>query len=414
MQFELQLAMRHLRSGGSQTALIIGGVAMAVTLVIFISGLIMGLQTRILDTVTGALPHVIVTARERTPRAPTALPGSPGAVVIPERQQREWQPDRIEDWQAIARQLASYPHVVAVSPGVQGQALVEQAGIQASVLVVAGLPERVDAIVGLSDDLVAGEFLGLQTGEVVIGYKLAEELRASLGDRVRLTTAGGTNQTFRIAGIVGGGRESLDLATMYMNLRSGQSLLGTGQSVTSLQLKLDNLFAADEVAAAIEGSLALQTDTWIKQTPDLQQGLRAQSATSHLISGFSLIAAGFAISSVLIVSVLRRSREIGILKSMGARGRQILLVFTLEGLGISFVGSVLGAILGSGLILALAQIKLPPQAPGQEGRPLFPGAVSVELVLGTIVLAMVITVVAAVLPARQAARLDPVEVIRRG
>lgn len=414
MQFELQLAKRHLQSGGGQTLLIVGGVAIAVTLVIFITGLIQGVQESIMESVTGALPHVIATAREREPRAPTSIPGSEGAMVIPKRQKREWQPDRIDNWQAIDRQLLRYPHVVAVSPGAQGQALVEQAGVQASVQVVAGMPERVEAIIGLSKDLIAGHFLELESSEVVIGYRLAEDLKAKLGDRLRLTAAGGTSETFRIGGIVSGGDERLDLGTVYMTLRAGQSLFGTGRTVTSFQLKLDDLFKANEVADAIEQSLGLDTDTWLKQIPDLQQGLRAQDATSLMISAFSLIAAGFAISSVLIVSVLRRSREIGILKSMGARSRQIMLVFTLEGLGIAAIGSVVGAGIGTGLISVLRLIKLPPQVPGQEGRALFPGTVTVQLVVGTVLIAILITVIAAVLPARQAARLDPVEVIQRG
>lgn len=415
MAFEVRLALRHLRAGGWQTVLILGGVAMAVTLVIFVSGLIYGLQQRLINTITGSVAHITLEAPERVPRTPTTLAGlDPNALVVSRRQQRTWQPDTIDRCLCLEEAIIGFDHVVAVAPSVSGQALIARAGTERSVRVVASPPLQQDKIARLSGDLIQGDYLHLQAGEVVIGYELARELEADLGDRVRLTTGAGVTETFRVAGIVFTGSEAVDAGSAFITLRAGQTLFGTGTLVTTFSVKLDDAFRANDVADAMIASLDLDIDTWMRQNPQLLSALRAQSGSATMISVFSLVASGFAIASVLVVSVLKRSKEIGILKAIGARSRQLLIVFTLEGLIIGVLGAALGALLGSGLIIGLLEIRQPVRVPGVEPDPLFPGALSTGLIATAMLAAIAITVIASVLPARQAAALDPVEVIRGG
>ncbi|MGC9316762.1 MAG: ABC transporter permease [Armatimonadota bacterium] len=413
MQFETRTALRHLRAGGSQTLLILGGVAMAVTLVIFVSGLITGLQ-RLTDTIAGSVSHITLEAPERVPRVPAELPGHPKALVVSSRQQRLWQPQTIDECRCLEEKIAAFDHVSAVAPSVSGQALITRAGSEKSVRVVASPPLQQDKISNLNEDLVRGDYLHMQSDEAVIGYDLARELGVTLGDRVRLTTGAGTTETFRLAGIVFTGSEGIDQSTAFLTLRAGQTLFGTGTLVTTFSVKLDDPFRANDVADAMAASLDLEPETWMRQNPRLLSALRAQSGSAAMISLFSLAASGFAIASVLIVSVLKRSREIGILKAIGARGRQILIIFTLEGLIIGVLGAVLGALVGSGIVLAVARIPQPVRVPGVEPDPLFPGIVTPTIVGGTMLAAIIITVIASILPARQAAELDPVDVIRGG
>jgi lipoprotein-releasing system permease protein len=415
MRFQVALAVRHLRSGGWQTALIVGGVAVAVTLVIFVSGLITGLQQSLVNTITGSIAHVTVQAPEREPRVPGQIPGAgEGTVVLAKSEQRTWQPDTIDQCRCLERELGGLAHVTAVSPGVGGTALITAGGSEASVRVLGALPLQQNQISSVTEDLVAGSYLDLGADQIVVGYTLAKKFGLELGDRVRLATGAGYTETFRVAGIVYQGQESVDGSAVYVNLRAAQTLFRKGTLVTTLGLKVDDVFLANAVGDAIESSFDLKVDTWMRQNPRLLSGLRAQSGSSLMISAFSLVASGFAIASVLIVSVVRRSREIGILKAIGARRRQILTVFTIEGLVIGVLGSVVGAALGSGVILLLSSIKQPVRVPGQVPDPLFPGIVTAEVVLGTMLAGIVIAVVASVLPARQAANLDPVEVIQRG
>ncbi len=415
MRFQIALAVRHLRSGGWQTALIVGGVAVAVTLVIFISGLITGLQQRLVSTITGSIPHITVEAPERILRIPEHIEGTPdGAAIVAKREQRLWQTDTVDNCQCLERELAKFAHVTAVSPAVGGTALLIAGGSEASVRVLGAMPMRQNQISGITDDLIEGTYLDLGADQIVVGYTLAKEFTLELGDRLRLATGAGTTETFRVAGIVYQAQENVDGSSVYINLRAGQSLFRTGTRVTTLSLKVDDVFAANAVADAIAASFDLNVDTWMRQTPRLLSALKAQSGSSLLISAFSLVASGFAIASVLIVSVLKRSREIGILKAIGARRKQILIVFTIEGLVIGVLGSIVGGALGSAIVLLLASIRQPARIPGQIPDPLFPGIITPNLLLVTMLAGILIAVVASVLPARQAADLDPVDVIHSG
>ncbi|NLC56676.1 MAG: ABC transporter permease [Armatimonadetes bacterium] len=415
MRFEVQLALRHLRSGGWQTVLIAAGVAMAVTLVIFVSGLIYGVQERWLAILTGSIAHVQVSAPEPAPRALSeVVPPVEGRVAVSRVEQRAQQRQEIEQWRVVVRELASFPRVRAVSAAVAGDGTLTRGEKVIGVRVFGAEPDQQDRIVGLSGDLLSGTYLGIGTEDAVIGYRLAEEMGLALGDRARITSSRGIAQTFRVAGIFDTGQETIDASWVFVTLRAAQSLFASGSAVTHLSLSLDDLFAANAVADQIQASLGLEAKSWMRDNPQALSGLRAQSATALLISGFSLLAAGFAIASVLIVSVLKRSREIGILKAMGARQHQILKVFTLEGLGVALVGAAMGALGGSGLILLA---RLVPQAsvrPGQLPEPLLPGVIRWQTILGTAAAMIAITVLASVFPARRAARLDPVEVIRGG
>jgi len=410
-RFEARLAWRHLVAGRGQTVLIIAGIAMAVTLVVFVSGLIYGLQRRLIDTILGSIAQVTVKVPEPAPRAPAR---EDGAEVIAKTTRRALQRKGLEQWQALEQEFAALPHVRAVAPEVIGQAIINSAGTDEAVVVYGVIPSLQDRITHITDNMIAGDFLQLSLGEAIVDYELAGKLGVGLGDRVRLASGDGQTVSLRVSGIFFAQRGLGGGSTVYVPLRTAQFLFDTGTAVTDFAISLDELFQANAVADHLQASFPVKADSWMRDIPQLMLAFRAQSATALLIAAFSLTAAGFAIASVLIVSVLKRSREIGILKAMGARSRQVLVVFILEGLGIAVLGSLAGALGGAGLIIGVRQILQPAQAPGIAREPLLPGVVSPWIVLVTVLAAILITVIASVLPARSAARLNPVEVIQRG
>lgn len=415
MRFEVMMASRHLRAGGGQTLLIVAGVAMAVTLVIFINGLIMGLQRMIGDVLTGVIPHITLTLPEPASKSPlTVVTGGKKVRVLSQARRRSLRSAKILNWHTLEKELLRLPHVTAVSPGVSGQALLSHLGVEASVRVLGAQPHRQNRITDLAKDITAGTWLNLGPRDIVMGEELAKDVGATLGDRVRLSTGQGRTEVFRVGGLYQTGIAVIDRSNVYLTLSGAQSMFQTGTAVTSLLVKLDDLFLANETATRLENSFGLKAESWMRLDPDLMDGLRAQWMTSILISTFSLLAAGFAISSVLVVSVLKRNKEIGILKSMGARGSQILRIFTLEALGIAAVGSVWGVLMGALLIAATRQATLTSKVPGRAPEPFLPGTVEPVMVAITVLSVVVVTVIGSILPARQAARLDPVKVIRGG
>lgn len=410
LRFESQVAIRYLISGGGQTLLTIGAVAVGVIIAIFITTIIYGVQSSLTRTLTDSLPHVTVTVDEPVPATLEQIPGvlSPGLTSTRIERQAP-QLKNIENWAQVVEVVRRLPNVRVVAPAVSGQGFLSKGGNPVGVSVVGADPKLQDEVATVTRKLIEGQYLNLASDEVVIDDRTAEDLNVTVGSRVRLTSSTGASDSFTVAGIYsrGEGRGSA-----YVTLRTGQSLFGLNTAATSIYIKVSDVFDADRVADRILARFPYKAESWSRQSPEFLAALKAQSATAYLISGFSLIASSFAIAAVLIVSVLRKSKQIGILKSMGARRRQILTVFLLEGLSVAVIGSIFGATVGTTLVYLLSLIEQPVTRVGQTPEPLFPAFISPAFILVSMLAAIVATVLAALLPARRAARLNAVDVMR--
>jgi lipoprotein-releasing system permease protein len=409
LRFESQLAVRHLRSGGRQTLLTISAVAAGVIIVVFVTALIFGLQRRWTTILTDALPHVTIRVVDPKPTPLAAVPGAPAGAVSSRIEQRAPQEKNIENWAQVVEIVRAMPKVRVVAPVVRGQAFASKGGNPYGVTVIGGDPDLQDQVTPVTKNLIAGHYRGLDGDEIVIDYELARDLNVSTGDRIRLTSNTGAVEAFTIVGIYSQGQGR---GSAYITLRTAQSLYGLGTAVNAILVKLLDIFRADDVAARIQTLLPYEARSWIQEFPQFLSSLRMQTASAYLISAFSLIASAFAIASILIVSVLQKSKQIGILKSMGARRRQILRAFVLEGLGIALAGSAAGAAVGMSIVYLLSLIEQPVTRVGQPPEQLFPVAILPFYIVLAMLAATAATVLAALLPARRAARLNPVDVIR--
>ncbi len=408
-RFETQLAVRHLWSGGGQTLLTVSAVAAGVIIVIFITSLIFGLQDRLTELLTDAIPHVTITVEEPEPKPLASVPGASEGKSSSRIEQQAPQLKFIDNWPQVVGIVRGLPNVRAVAPVVSGQAFLSKGANPIGAAVVGADPELQDIITPVTKDLIAGKYLGLASDEIVIDAELSKDLDVSTGERIRVTSGTGASDSFTIAGIYSRGQGR---GSAYVTLRTGQSLLGYGTSVNAIYVKLIDIYDADSVADRTMALLPYEAKSWTREFPQFLSSLQVQSASAYLISGFSLIASGFAIAAVLIVSVLQKSKQIGILKSMGARRRQILNVFIFEGLGVALIGSALGATLGTLIVFFISFFDRPVTRVGETPEQLFPVRI-LPIYIGLAMLAAIIsTVVAAVLPARRAAKMNPVDVMR--
>jgi lipoprotein-releasing system permease protein len=409
LRFEIQLAIRHLLSGGGQTLLTVSAVAAGVIIVIFITSLIFGLQGQLTELLTDAIPHITITVEEPAPQPLAKVPGAPEGAISSRIEQQAPQLKFIDNWPQVIETVRGLPNVRALAPVVSGQGFASKGANPVGVAVVGADPALQDIITPVTKNLIAGSYLNLSSDEIVIDAELAEDLSVTTGERIRLTSSTGTTDSFTIAGIYSRGQGR---GSAYVTLRTGQSLFGYGASVNTIYVKLFDIYNADSVADRIMALLPYEARSWTREFPQFLTSLQVQTASAYLISVFSLIASGFAIASVLIVSVLQKSKQIGILKSMGARRRQILTVFIYEGLGVALIGSSLGAILGTAIVFLLSLFKQPITRVGQTADQLFPVRI-LPIYIGLAILAAIIsTVIAAVLPARRAAKMNPVDIMR--
>ncbi len=386
-----------------QTLLIIVGVAAGVAVIAYISALITGLQANTLNKTLGAQAHLTLSALDNvvTPaRAPEA-----GVNVLAQTQPRAQQPRSMAKWQTLLPLQEAMPEDSAVSPMVAVAGLAERGEASKSIALVGVELERYDRIVQLRSKVVAGT-ARLGPGEGILGRDLADELGVRVGDRVGIVS-GGISDSLRVTALVDLGVRELNRRTVIVPLRAAQSLVGLPGGATSLDLALVDIWSAQGLADALAARWPYKAESWQQANSQLVSALNAQSVSTALIRGVVLVVVVLGIASVLVVSVVQKRREIGILRAMGATQGQVLRIFLLQGAIVGALGSVLGVVLATLMIWAFTHF-----VRGTDGLPLFAITLAPTLAVKVAALALLSGVLAAVAPARRAARLDPAQAIR--
>ena len=405
--FERRVATRFLREGRMQTLLIIVGVAAGVAVVTYISALISGLQANTLNKTLGAQAHLSISPLEDTVIA--AGPAAPaGTAVLAQTQPRAQRTRSLANWQTLLPLLEALPGVAAASPMVAGAGLALRGEAQRSIALVGVELDRYDHIVNLRAKVVAG-VARLAPGEAIIGTELAADLGVRVGDRLNIATGAGSalSDSVRVTALVDLGVRELNRRTVIVPLRTAQSLVGLPGGVTNIDLALHDVWAASELAATLARRWPYKVESWQATNAGLVSALRAQSVSTALIRGVVMVVVVLGIASVLVVSVVQKRREIGILRAMGATQGQVLRIFLLQGAIVGALGSVLGVVLAQLLIWAFTSF-----VRGADGLPLFAITLAPMLALQIAAIATLCGVLAAVAPARRAARLDPALAIR--
>ncbi|HET9529463.1 MAG TPA: ABC transporter permease, partial [Blastocatellia bacterium] len=248
LRFETQLAFRHLLSGGGQTLLTVSAVAAGVIIVVFITSLIFGLQDRLTELLTDAIPHITITVEEPEPKPLESVPGAPEGPSSSRIEQQAPQLKFIDNWPQVVEIVRALPNVRAVVPVVNGQGFVSKGANPIGVSVVGADPALQDIITPVTKNLIAGRYLGLGSDEIVIDSELAKDLNVSTGERIRLTSSVGAADSFTITGIYSRGQGR---GSAYVTLRTGQSLFGYGTSVNAIYIKAYDIYNADSVADRI-------------------------------------------------------------------------------------------------------------------------------------------------------------------
>ncbi len=409
MRFEAMVAWRYVVSARGQTGLTVAAVGAAVCLIIFINCLILGVQARFIQDLIGSIAHISVKVPDPDPIPLSDTDEVQYSVQVEKQLQQRSDLRRPE---ALEKILLGYPHVEFTAASVGGQAFLIRGVRQFGVTVRGADPVKQDGISNLSRDMLAGRWLSIGTNDIVIGKQLADDTGVRLGETVTLVSSEQVMATLTVAGIYSTGQNQLDRSTVFVNLRGAQRLFATGTDASSISLKLDDPFQANRISRIVEDSLGLRADSWMVEQAQFVNAFAAQNGTRIMISVFSLLASAFGIASVLVVSVFQRARQIGIMKSMGATDIQILRIFTLQGLFVSVLGALLGALGAFGLLTFLTQFKQ--VAPSGRSDQLFPAVLDPGIFMHAMLAAVVATMIASYLPARRAAKTNPVEVISEG
>ena len=403
MRLDAFLAWKFLREGRGQSALIVGGAAVGVAVVIFLTGLIDAVQRQIVAQTLDVLPHIVVKMPDERVRE---LPEKEGSATIATVDRPAQRVHSVEQWPAILRALEALPGTICVSPTVTGPAFAGRGTASRSVTMLGVDPDRFARVIAIQPRMKRGR-LRLGGSDVVIGTELAKDLGVDVGEPVRVTTPTGSETSLTIAGIFDLGNRDVNRRWLLVSLRNGQAMLGLPGGASELNLRIDDIWAATGVAQRIEGMTGLRAESWMQTNEQLLVAIRSQSSSSSTIQFFIVLAVAIGIASVLVVSVVQKSRQIGILRAMGASRGMILRVFLFQGGAVGVFGGLAGSVLGTVMVYGFEMGTRRP-----DGSPLYPVIYAPSLYLTAIGLAIGTGLLAAAMPARRASRLDPAEAIR--
>jgi len=408
------ISIRYLLSHMRQSLVCIAGVTISVMMFITMSSMMQGFTDKFIIETVESSGHITVHDEPRETRTPILerVYKDPNALIVFEGVKPRDKIEKIKNPTGLIATLRRMPGILAVAPVVQGDVIATY-GTKTMGIVVDGVePDAQVRTTTIGDKMIDGDFARLKSTAdgIVIGAGISKVMGARVGDNISLASPTGGRTTAKVVGVFQTGVTPVDYSRSYMLLSAAQTLLDKKNIISEVVLRTDDYTQAREVAAQIESISGYKTESWQEANENFLKIFRIQTIITHFITGALLVVAAFGVLNILIMAVLERVNDIAILKSFGFSRNDITIIYVMQGIVIGIVGSVIGLIFGKLAVEGLR--RLPIQMEGlvhAEGLLMSEHA---EQYVTAFLAAMVIVLLAAVYPARRAAKYDPVEVIR--
>lgn len=409
----LDIALGHLRKRKRQTVVSILGVALGIGFFIGINALMRGFQQYFVSQIIDVAPHIVIKDEFRAASPQPALAAFPGGAVVVSGVKPKDEPRGIRNARAKLAQLEAIPGLAA-APTLQGQAILRYGTRDVPVSLYGIDPERERQVTNIEKDMVQGRLEDLRStaNALIIGSGVGERLGAEVGDTISVVSPHGVRLSMKITGIMRTGITSIDSGQAFALLKTAQVLQDRSNIVNQIRIRLADVTRAEPLARRIEGQVGYRTESWEETNRNVLSLFVIQNSIMYSVVGAILLVAAFGIYNIISTVVHEKTRDIAILKSLGFAQRDILAIFLAEGVIVGILGGIAGAFVGMGLIELMAQVRFGTAGTMMGGRGTFILARDTWPYLAGGVFAVVASAVAALIPARRAARLNPVDIVR--
>jgi putative ABC transport system permease protein/lipoprotein-releasing system permease protein len=385
--YELKIALRQVLSRKKQTLFAILAVALAVAVITVMMAMLSGFQDELVASSIENNPHI---------------------VISPQDEEEEF----IHLYRYTSSLVAEKEGVIAVSPKYLGQAALEYRDNAEGVSLQGVDPVAEDNVMRVNEDAIEGDLMTLVHTRhgILLGDQLAKNLEVHVGDKVDAVFPGSQTTSFKVVGLIHTGT-SADEVTAYARIDSVQEFFNEPGVVSTIGVRVADPYQADTIAGSIERETGLDAVSWSEANAEILNLLETQMVFVNIFYLLIYGIAGFGIANTLITIVAQRTREIGILKAMGASQKSIMVVFIFQSMILGAIGLILGTVLGYIVTIALQsyKIEVPPET--YFGLQTLPLEVEPLNFLYAAFFAFIVNILSGIYPARKAAKLDPVKSI---
>jgi len=380
MKLAFQIAKRFLLASKRQTLVIVLGIAVGVSVQVFIGALISGLQTSLVNTTIGSRSQITISLED----------------------------DYISDYQNLVTLIDnSSDNIKVISPTLTSNGSLINGDASESILLRGFDFSTADEIYKFEEKFISGSEFPNALNEVALGLNLKENLGIDIGDDIEFLSGIYGNQTFKVVGFFDFGVNEINNTWVITGLDTVQNIIDEGNVVSNIEMQLNEVFDAEEVTKLeIENEISdeFKITTWISENESLLSGLQGQSISSLMIQIFVIVSVVLGISSTLAITVLQKSKQLGILKAMGIQDGDASLIFLFEGMLLGVFGAILGILLGVGLLYAFTTFS------GTD----IPISINAGFLALSAGIAIAASMIAALSPAIKSSKLSVIEVIRNG
>lgn len=409
--YELFIAFRYITSNLRQSIIITAAMSIGVTLIIWIPSINLSFFGDLIDKSVESSPHITITKEldtfERNKDTFDLIFVDKKLLLEDQVLTRKRE---IRAYKEVIENIKDVPRIEAMAPFVEQQGFVIRGAEERGAQIRGIIPDKEVQIIDIEEDIVEGEIRNLGINDIAVGVTLADKLNVGLGDRVIVTGPRGTSKNLKVIGIFSTGLRANDEFKVYVSLKTGQQIFELGNSVNGIGIKVSDIYEAENIAEKLRNITGLKVDSWMVENRQILDQINRFRLIIVFINFLIIFSAASSITSVFSMLIASKSREIGILKSMGAKSHSIMALFVTQAVFLSLIAYFIG-LLGAKLLLIWygGLIEEAGETFLTSGVPEF--KISVPYAVLAFFYSQFTSILASVIPSYQAAKLNPVEAI---
>ncbi len=407
MNINSTIAKTYIFSNKKLTAISVLGVVLGMSIYIFMNCMMVGFDKSSNNSIFKSTPHIKVYQGEEISKPliekSNELPLIINPKIVPIN-------NAIHNPNLVVKSILRQRGVTLVSPQVSSSVFYNNGKSQISGISVGIIPDQADHMYDIKSFMVEGNFdllKSIQNG-IVIGSGISEKMNLGINDNLNLTSSKGININFKVIGIYKTNNSLVDKTMSYVNIATAQQLLNQGSNyITEINVNVFDPEKAENIAQKIEYLTGYKSEGWKQANETIMATSKMRKIVITFVSLTILLVAGFGIYNILNMTVSQKINDIAILKAMGFKGKDVIKIFVTQAVSIGIMGVIGGIILAIILITFLKKVYIG----GDTGY--FPIDYEFNKIAQGILIGLVITFFAGYIPAKKAANVDPVEILRK-